>query len=128
MGLKPCAVSTLTLTVSASADSYPAHTAPTFAAVLATTGPACRAPGPVSFVVDSGADRIWANTDCAPAAGSPTVLAARGGAAVQRTWQRVRSNPGCASVAGSTAALPGTYRVSASWAGVSSKPVVFTLL
>ncbi|HEV7209408.1 MAG TPA: hypothetical protein VGN54_11795 [Mycobacteriales bacterium] len=122
-----CDPSRLTLTVHTSADTYPAGIAPTFTATLHTTGPSCAAPGPLGFTVASGADRIWASTDCAPAAGPPTALPAAGAAGASRTWQRIRSLPGCAHVGGDPSVLPGTYRVTASWAGVSSAEAVFHL-
>ncbi|HVV30190.1 MAG TPA: hypothetical protein VHC41_04865 [Mycobacteriales bacterium] len=111
-----------------SADDYPAGTAPKFTAVLSTTGPSCTAPAPVVFTVVSGSDRIWSNVDCAKSTSGPvTTLGDKGGASSVRSWQRDRSAPGCKKVYGSSTAAAGTYRVTASWAGVTSNEAVFRL-
>ncbi len=121
---------TVQLTLAASAVSYPAGSAPAFSATLANTGPACSVAGGLSIVVFSGTDRIWSSTDC-PAVnstGGPNVqLPARGATLASRSWQRTRSNPGCAPVNGSTQTVPGTYRATATWGPATSPEVVFHL-
>lgn len=125
--LQTCSPAALSLTLHTSADTYPAGIAPTFTATLRTTGPACAAPGPLAFAVASGPDRVWVSTDCSPAAGSPSELPAAGAAGASRTWQRSRSAPGCGPAGDASTAAAGTYRVTASWAGVHSAEVVFHL-
>jgi len=122
--LQTCSPAALSLTLHTSADTYPAGIAPTFTATLRTTGPACAAPGPLAFAVASGPDRVWVSTDCSPAAGSPSELPAAGAAGASRTWQRSRSAPGCGPAGDASTAAAGTYRVTASWAGVHSAEVV----
>lgn len=120
-----CTTGSLELQVHASADSYPSGGAPTFTATLRNSGPACAAPGPLVFTVLSGGDRVWSSGDCDRGAGPPTQLTANGAAGVSRTWPRTRSAPGCPPSPGTAA--PGTYRVTATWAGVTSPEAVFHL-
>ena len=128
-GNETCAVSALSATVETSDARYPKGTAPRFTVTLATSGPACSAPGPVSVVVTSGGDRVWGSHDCPANApdGAPTKLAAGGKASTAFTWQRNRTSPGCVTVNGDRTAKSGTYTVRATWAGVTSSPVAFVL-
>jgi hypothetical protein len=96
-----------------------------------TTGPtasgACTAPGALTIVVTSGADRVWGSADCTPTATTSTDLTNGGSRTAVVTWDRTRSDPGCATVNGTRTALAGTYRAVATWAGTTSAPFTFTL-
>lgn len=123
-----CAASALAVSVKTTDASVAAGADAHVVATLSTSGPACSAVGPLSVVITSGSDRIWASTDCSPAAGgTTTALADHGSASATRTWDLTRSKPGCATVVGDKTANAGHYRVTATWAGVTSAPYDFTL-
>lgn len=123
----PCAASNLSVAVKASARTYPAGAPAVFTATIQTTGPACVITGGLQIVVTSGQDRIWGSADCTPVSTTSDTLAASGSAAANRTWDRARTKLACAKVNGTTTAAAGTYRAVASWGGVTSDSVVFSL-
>jgi len=116
----------LTLAVSTSARTYPAGVPVVITVTVTTSGPACVITGGLQVVVTSGEDRIWGSTDCA-AAGGPDALSAGGSVSAPRTWDRLRTNPGCATVNGTRNTTAGTYRATATWGTVTSAPAVFSL-
>jgi hypothetical protein len=122
-----CLPTALTTTVTASSRSYPAGQDVRLAATLMTASGACTAPGALTIVVTSGADRVWGSADCTPTATTSTDLTNGGSRTAVVTWDRTRSDPGCATVNGTRTALAGTYRAVATWAGTTSAPFTFTL-
>lgn len=123
-----CAADALSLSVRAASSTVTAGSSLPVTATLTTSGPACSAVGPLTVVVTSGSDRIWGSTDCSPESSSAaTALAAHGTAAASRTWPGVRSLPGCVPVVGDRTVHPGSYRVTATWAGATSAPYDLTV-
>lgn len=121
-----CDTASLTTTVTASARNYDRGVDPTFIATLSSAGGTCTAAGGLTLVVSSGSDRIWGSSDCDAGSDRSPDLAG-GSISAGRRWDRTRTAPGCGHVSGDTVAAPGTYRVVATWGGVSSAPAVFTL-
>lgn len=123
-----CPASSLSLSIKVASSPVTAGASLPVTATLKNGGPACSAVGPLAVVVTSGSDRIWDSTDCTPASSSATTaLAAGGTASASRTWPGTRSLPGCAPVVGDKTVHPGSYRVTATWAGATSPPYDLTL-
>ena len=106
----PCADADLALAVAAQPDESPTS----FVVTVTNRGSvACRrdlGPAAVQLVVTSGADRVWARSDCERRTARELATLAPGGSrGVRVAWDGRRSKPGCA---GSRAvAAVGTYRV-----------------
>jgi hypothetical protein len=78
------------------------------------------------FTVVSGSDRIFSTTDCLADATDVHVSIAAGEEETARfTWERLRSAPGCQSVAANP--RPGTYVFTAKLGDVSSNRATFSL-
>lgn len=89
---------------------------------------ACRrdlGPGAVQLVVTSGQDRIWARSDCTPAAREVATLAPGASRAIRVAWDRKRSRPGCTGTR--APATTGTYRVTGTVGGVALPTEVFQI-
>jgi hypothetical protein len=121
-----CRDSALRLTTTADAATYPAGTSPRFTVTVKNVSAVtCRRDlGPLQVVVKSGADRIWASTDCAPKA-TPVLqgLGAGGSLETTKTWDGKRSKPGCEGTR--TPVRPGTYTVRATIGSLTSTVTVF---
>ncbi|MFL6139883.1 MAG: DUF4232 domain-containing protein [Frankiaceae bacterium] len=128
--IRACTARQVRLAVSTDHTAYPAGAEPRFVLAVtgAGTGPCTLdvGPGSRSFLVRSGADRIWSSADCAAAAHRVVTLRPHQRVAYSIAWSRHRSAPGCPSTA-TVAALPGTYRVIAKVGRFSSGQSVFTL-
>lgn len=111
-----CPDSSLEVTATADADSYPVGGTARLELTVRNTGSVpCRrelGQGAVELIVTSGDDRIWSSDDCAPGGEQGEVLLEPGATETARaSWPTVRSAPECPP--GQAQAQPGTYRVSA---------------
>ena len=108
---RPCGEGELSLAIDSSAARYAPDTRPKLALAVKTTGaaPCTRDLGPsgLGVVITSGQDRIWASQDCSTQAADVRVLTPGTPVTLEMTWDRLRSEPGCASVG--APARPGTY-------------------
>ena len=123
-----CPNAMLSLTTASDATTYPAGTSPRFTVTVKNvSGQVCRRDlGPLVVVVQSGSDRIWASTDCAPK--SPPALQGLGpGGSLEttKTWDGKRSKPGCKGTR--TVAKAGTYTVRATVGTLTSTVTVFRI-
>lgn len=125
-----CGPEQITLALTADARSYAAGVTPVFTVTITNVSAASctidAGEAKRQVLVTSGADRIWASTDC-PAEPAERLLLLPAGAqdSVAVTWARVRSAEGCGD--GLPEPRPGTYTAVASVAGVSSTAAVFEL-
>jgi hypothetical protein len=108
-----CTPEALTITGSTSSTSYGAGGVVTFSVTLTNTGTVpCLVDGgsgTVGVVVYSGADRIWASTDCPkPPEERPLLLDVGAVENLRIPWSQRRSAPGCPG--GDDVARPGAYQ------------------
>lgn len=124
-----CDPTSLSVTLSADATSYPAGAQPTFTIRLVNTGDvAClidAGEAQRQVLITSGSDRIWASTDCGGDEPLQLLLAPDEPDERQLAWDRNRSVEDCAP--DQAAAQPGTYQAVLTLADVTSDPVVFGL-
>lgn len=126
-----CAASDLSVTVTPARTDFGPGVPATFAVTIANTSArACTVDGGAAarqVLVTSGSDRIWSSTDCPDPNAQSRLLLLDAGArdASELTWDRTRSAEGCP--ADLPAPRPGTYRITATVAGVTSVEAVFTL-
>jgi hypothetical protein len=123
-----CRDQVLKVTTASDATSYPVGTSPRFTVTVTNTGAVtCRRDlGPLELVVKSGADRIWASTDCAPRATRALQGLGPGGSLeTVKTWDGKRSRPGCSGTRSPVKA--GTYTVRATIGTLTSTLTVFRL-
>lgn len=109
--------------------SYPAHSRPQFSVDVVSTAPGrCTADlgaAHLHIVIRSGGHQVWDSADCAGPAARVTTLARGVPAAVQITWNRKTSAPGCR--APHRAVRPGTYSATAYSGKLSSRAMIFVL-
>jgi hypothetical protein len=128
---QPCPASAIGLALAADAPTYAAGVNPTFTMTLTNTGaePCTLDAGDAArqVVITSGADRIWASSDCVAAASAAKQVLLTPGQAYPSAvpWLRVRSAAGCPT--GLPAPRPGTYQATATLGGVTTAPVVLKL-
>ncbi|WP_372593698.1 hypothetical protein [Actinotalea sp.] len=129
-GPAPCQPSDLEMSVTATAQSYPAGTNPEFTVGVVNAGASSCTFDPSGaqreVTITSGSDRVWSSADC-QAEGSEDLLLLATGASAPATvsWDRSRSAEGCPE--GLPEPRPGTYRATATVLGVTLPEVVFTL-
>ncbi len=130
-GISDCDASTLTLAMTATAETFGAGQDPAFDVTITNTGsePCLVDAGEASreIVITSGDDRVWSNRDCIVAGTESRDLLLPGGGAdaTQLAWNRVRSAPGCPPDLPAPGA--GTYSAQLTLAGVAAAPAVFGL-
>jgi hypothetical protein len=125
-----CPHADLVLTLFSARYSYPAHTRPQFSVDVVSTAPGrCTADlggAHLHIVIQAGGKhQVWDSADCAGAATSATRLARGVPAAVQITWNRKTSAPGCR--APHRAVRPGTYTATAYSGKLGSRAMTFVL-
>jgi len=125
-----CGADDLMLALAADGQTYPEGALPQFTVSVVNDGTASctfdASSANREVVVTSGADRIWSSADCQPDPEQDLLLLGVGTTAPATvTWNRERSAEGCPS--GLPAPRPGTYKATATVAGVAVEPVVFTL-
>jgi hypothetical protein len=130
-GVADCDATTLTIAMTATAESFGPGAPATFNVSITNTGsvPCLVDAGEASreIVITSGPDRVWSNRDCI-AEGTQTrdLLLPEGGAdTTQLAWNRVRSAPGCPPDLPAPGA--GTYSAQFTVAGAAAAPAVFGL-
>ncbi len=129
-GPTACGPSDLQLAVTTSAAGYPAGANPELTiSVLNSGSRSCTFDASAAnreVVVTSGTDRIWSSKDCQGKISENLLLLAAGATAPETvTWDRTRSAAGCPS--GLPAPRPGTYKATATVAGITVPAAVFTL-
>ena len=101
------------LTVTADTARYAPDAKPRLNLAVGTSGtaPCTRELGPAGLgvVITSGQDRIWGSQDCSSAPTDVRVLTPGTPVTLEMTWDRVRSQPGCAPTG--SVARPGYYVV-----------------
>jgi hypothetical protein len=119
-----CTDAEITATVAPSSEVSPSSFVVT---VTNRSQRACRrdlGPGVVDLVVTSGADRVWARSDCDERTAKELATLAPGGSrGVRVAWDGRRSLPDCEG--SRAAAAPGTYRVAGKVGSKPVAPVVF---
>lgn len=125
-----CADGALLLRTTTDAETYTLGATPKITLVVKnTSAAACQrdlGAGAVELLVYSGSDRVWSSDDCNPStAKAVTSLGAGGTQAVVKTWQGVRSLPGCTG--SKAAAKAGTYKVVARVGSLRVDGAVFRL-
>lgn len=125
-----CPKDNLKVTLAVSQRSYPEGTKPEFiSTVTNTSGSACvvdLGETAVQWLVTSGSDRIWSNTDCAPeSASKELIIQPNKSEEIRAQWGRARSAKGCQT--GLPEPRPGTYRVEVTVGGVKQGTVAFDL-
>jgi hypothetical protein len=128
--VQKCTKADLSVEAATDAEAYPPGTLPHLSAIVrnssATTCRFVTAPAARSWVIMSGADRVWASADCTiSGALARQQLAAGKTIAYGLVWDRHRSTKGCPS--GTPEAQPGTYQLLVTVNGVDADPVVFHL-
>jgi hypothetical protein len=117
------------LSVAADTARYAPDAKPVLKLAVGTTGaaPCTRDLGPAALglVITSGQDRIWGSQDCSTAPADVRVITPGTPVTLEIAWDRVRSQPGCAS-AGS-AARPGYYVVTPVAGKVTGQQTSFLL-
>ena len=126
----PCGADELRLTLAADGQTYPAGVLPQFTVSAVNDGTvSCTFDASAAnreIVVTSGTDRIWSSADCQTDPEQDLLLLGVGTTAPATvTWNLERSAEGCPS--GLPEPRAGTYKASATVAGVVLEPVVFTL-
>jgi len=130
-GIPDCSADSLSVVLTASAESFAAGVSPTFTLTVRNAGPSpCLVDAGEAhqeIVVTSGTDRVWSSADCPGSDAESRVLLLDAGAedAQQVAWNRVRSAEGCPGDLPAPGA--GTYSATATLDGVSAEPVVFGL-
>lgn len=130
-GVPTCGPESLALSITATAESFPAGSSPTFLVTITNTGsvPCVVDAGDAEreIVITSGVDRVWSSKDCPDEATQTRRLLLADGAADESTlaWNRVRSAQGCPADQPSPGA--GTYSAAFTLAGATATPVVFGL-
>lgn len=129
-GPAACGAADLQLSLTASATSYPAGANPELTLSIVNGGThSCTFDASAAnreIVITSGADRIWSSKDCqAETAEDLLLLGAGASAPATVTWDRTRSAEGCPG--GLPEPRPGTYKATATVAGVTLPEVPFTL-
>jgi hypothetical protein len=124
-----CDPSVLKLVMSTGIDVYPTGQSPKLIATFTNSGTvSCTLdlrPSQQVWTVSSGADQIWATTGCTKAAGlkgKQETITAGGTKTVSAVWDGHRIDPGCAE---GDVALPGTYHLHGTLAGVTGQPATF---
>ena len=111
VAVPPCNEAELTLAVTADTERYAPEAKPKLTVAVGTSGavPCTRELGPAGLgvVITSGQDRIWGSQDCSSAPTDVRVLMPGTPVNLDMTWDRVRSQPGCASAG--APARAGTY-------------------
>lgn len=126
-----CPLPDVTLTLTASSNSYGPREHPSFGVkVVSTDSKPCTldtGTRHLAVVIESGGVRVWGSADCAGRAGASNATKLTRGVPKQLsfTWNRTLSAPGCRGA--KTAARPGTYTVTASDGRLRSRTEVFVL-
>jgi hypothetical protein len=125
-----CPHADLVLSLFSARYSYPAHTRLQFSVDVVSTAPGrCTADlggAHLHIVIQAGGKhQVWDSADCAGAAARATTLARGVPAAVQITWNRKTSAPGCR--APHRAVRAGTYTATAYSGKLSSRAMAFVL-
>jgi hypothetical protein len=127
-GSAACPHADLVLSLFSARYSYPARTQPEFDVDVVSTAPGrCTADLGAShlhIVVRAGGKQVWDSADCAGPAPRATRLARGVPAAVQITWNRKTSSPGCRAA---HRARAGTYTAAAYSGKLSSRAMTFVL-
>jgi len=127
---RPCDASSITVTASTDAATYPGGAIPKLSVQVHNKGTApCRLEVQTAartWSVFSGSDQVWTTADC-PRSDKVTAHRLPAGKSVSYSlsWDRSRSVPGCTHEG--SAAQPGTYRLYVTVDGVHSAPAVFHL-
>jgi hypothetical protein len=123
-----CPRADLVLSLTLARHSYPARAQPEFGVDVVSTAPGrCTTDlggTRLRIVVKAAGKQVWDSADCAGPAPRATRLARGVPAAVQITWNRKTSSPGCR---GARRARPGTYTATAYSGNVSSRAMGFLL-
>jgi hypothetical protein len=127
--LVACDPSVLTLVMSTGSDTYPSGQSPKLVATFTNSGTtSCTLdvrPAQQLWTVTSGADQVWSTKGCSKAAGlkgKRETITAGGTKTVSAVWDGHRIDPGCNE---GDVALPGTYHLHGTLAGVSGQPAIF---
>jgi hypothetical protein len=125
-----CPHADLVLSLFSPRYSYAAHTRPQFSVdVVSTAHGRCTADlggAHLHIVIQAGGKhQVWDSADCAGAAARATTLARGVPAAVQITWNRKTSAPGCR--APHRAVRPGTFTATAYSGKLGSRAMTFVL-
>ncbi len=125
-----CPHADLVLSLFSARYSYPAPTRPQFSIDVVSTAPGrCTADlggAHLHIVIQAGGKhQVWDSADCAGASARATTLARGVPAAVQITWNRKTSAPGCR--APQRAVRPGTYTATAHIGKLSSRAMTVAL-
>lgn len=125
-----CPATSISVAAATDAQSYAAPAAPVLTMTVTNTGKVpCEVnvgTAQMEFSISSGADRIFSSADCQQ--GAEDFLKEFEPGATEKanfTWERLRSAPGCASVASNP--NPGWYVFTARLGGVTSEKAVFQL-
>ena len=109
----PCKTEELELAVTADTARYAPDVKPKLSLTVGTSeAAACTrdfGPDALGLVITSGQDRIWGSQDCSSAPTDVRVLTPGTPVTLEMTWDRVRSQPGCAPTG--SVARPGYYVV-----------------
>jgi len=129
-GPTACGPADLQVVLVADAAGYPAGANPSLTLTVVNSGSrSCTFDSSAAnreIVITSGADRIWSSKDCqAETPEDLLLLGAGAGSPATVSWDRSRSAAGCP--AGLAAPRPGTYKATATVAGITVPSVVFTL-
>lgn len=129
-GPSACGPTDLQLALTTTAASYPAGVNPELTLSVVNSGSrSCTFDASAAnreIVVSSGSDRIWSSTDCQAETPEDLLLLAAGATSPTTvSWDRSRSAAGCP--AGLAPPRPGTYKATATVAGILLPATVFTL-
>jgi hypothetical protein len=123
-----CPHADLVLSLTSARYSYPAHAQPEFGIDVVSTAPGrCTTDlggTHLHIVIRAAGKQVWDSADCAGPAPRATRLARGVPAAVQISWNRKTSSPGCRAA---RRARPGTYTATAYSGNLSSRAMSFVL-